>query len=254
MGNKKEKKEGRRHKHKSATDVDYGDDYGDVELDNLAAANNDDGVAATPSATGRHYLRTMARAKIGRVSAGAIFLVLACLASGLAAVVMIASRSGKSDPAWVNMRWHDGGDCMPHYRMADAPIHCGNDNGPLNVSSDGKQFCGGVIMEPNYCTLPTAGTWEASPEASTPPPLPRRFGVDKHHTPIPLCETMAELIAGNYKGEQNNQEWIPKSCSAVPLSPFVWTKNTKCQATISMIVSNAICLPSNLFLPVCLLS
>ncbi|KAL3806964.1 hypothetical protein ACHAXA_011381 [Cyclostephanos tholiformis] len=65
-------------------------------------------------------------------------------------------------------------------------------------------------------------------------PPPPRHSESPRSTPPPLCETMGELISGNYKGEINDQEWVPKTCHAVPMSPFAWTRNTKCQATITM--------------------
>lgn len=47
---------------------------------------------------------------------------------------------------------------------------------------------------------------------------------------------MEEYInGGEYVGVGFDQEWVPKSCIAVPLSPFVWTQHTQCQATITMI-------------------
>ena len=211
-----------------------GNDDDDVELDSLSIADND-GAAA-----GKNYLRTLACAKFGRVGACGICIVLVCLASGLSAV-LVASRSGKSNPSWTSMRWTDKGHCLPAYRLADAPIYCGNGYGPLNVSSDGKQYCGGVSMKRIFCTLPIAGSWVEPPEASTPPPLPRRFGIGKHDSAKPLCTTMEDLITGNFRGEESDQEWVPKTCRAVPLSPFVWTENTKCQVTITLIVSNTIC-------------
>jgi hypothetical protein len=206
----------------------------DAELDSLSLSDaGNDG--------GKNYLHTLACAKFGRVSACGIFLVLACLASGLSAV-LVTSRSGKSSSAaWTSMRWTNKGPCLPAYRLADAPIYCLNGRGPLNASSDGKQVCGGVSMKRNFCTLPTAGSWVKPPEASTPPPLPRRFGIGMQNSAKPLCTTMKDLITGNFRGDESDQEWVPKTCRAVPLSPFVWTENTKCQVTIAMIVSKTIC-------------
>lgn len=94
-------------------------------------------------------------------------------------------------------------------------------------------------MKPNYCTLPTAGGWDGQAQSSIslPRPLPHRLGIHHRNTDLPRCKTIEDFVDGAYAGIDFDQEWVPKSCSAVPLSPFVWTENTKCQATITMIVS-----------------
>jgi FkbM family methyltransferase len=50
-------------------------------------------------------------------------------------------------------------------------------------------------------------------------------------------KTLEEFSNGTYEGAGFDLEWVPNNCSSVPLSPFVWTLNTDCQATITMIVS-----------------
>jgi hypothetical protein len=140
-----------------------------------------------------------------------------------------------------NMRWqasYDSDNCSPLFRLANATIHCNRpnyENPPLETSSDGIQYCGGIKMEPNYCLEPTAGIWATNiPTPST--LLPRRFGIHRHHK-LPRCKTIEEFVHGAYEGVGFDQEWVPKSCTAVPLSPFAWTQHTKCQATITMMVS-----------------
>ena len=55
---------------------------------------------------------------------------------------------------------------------------------------------------------------------------------------------MDELLDGAFEGKGFDYEWIPKTCSMVPLDPISWTQkeNSKCQSTITMLVST-------LFLP-----
>ena len=82
-----------------------------------------------------------------------------------------------------------------------------------------------------YCLLPSRGSWEL---VSNPSPLPNRLGVvnTKSNT-LPRCKAMKDFINGRWKGVGfSQQEYIPSSCSAIPLSPFAWTQHTKCQATI----------------------
>ena len=98
-------------------------------------------------------------------------------------------------------------------------------------------------MQPNLCTLLTAGGWAAPEpalgvEVSIPPP-PNCLGIHRRDINLPQCKTLGEFV-GSCEGVGFDQEWVPKSCSAVSLSPFAWTKNTKCQATITMLVSNII--------------
>jgi hypothetical protein len=224
----------------------------DDELDNLSAAgggsndddDDDDDDDDEPQATARpRYLRR----RVGRVCACSAIVGVVCLVSGLTATIFIRRSNESTNPAWVEMRWIDDGDCPPAHRMANSQIYCANGNGPFGVSDDGTKYCGGVVMESNSCTLPTSGRWMSSSTsegggggesiAEPPPPLSRRFGIAKINPTNPQCETMEELIDGNYKGDIDDQEWVPKTCHAVPLTPFAWTRNTKCQATITMIVS-----------------
>ena len=241
----------------------------DVELAGLIgdtySIGHDDGDAAAPSATGdsapsrgrkANPVLTPDRAKIGCVRALTFQLLTICILPGIVAMLLLlvartrdeyGGTTNKVGASWVQMRWqpttvNDKENCPPHYRLANATIHCGiGDLSPINVSSDGKQYCGGVPMQPNYCTLPTAGGWAAPEpslgvEASIPPP-PHRLGIHRHEINLPRCKTLGEFVNGSYEGVGFDQEWVPKSCSAVSLSPFAWSENTKCQATITMVVS-----------------
>ena len=153
---------------------------------------------------------------------------------------------------WVHMRWQpdltatndaeDSTKCIPNFRLANATIHCGIDNmSPISVTADGTQYCGGVKMKPRYCLLPTSGRWIAGPfTEDQQPPLPRRLGIHRYNNDTSLlkkrCKTMEEYISGGeYVGVGFDQEWVPKSCIAAPLSPFAWTQHTQCQTTITMI-------------------
>lgn len=154
-------------------------------------------------------------------------------------------------------------NCIPLFRLANSTIHCGYAGiSPLTTTSfddddhdDDRQLCGGVPMEQNYCVLPSEGSWRASvtstatattiPSISSSmalprPPLPRRLGMNRSYndtTILPRCKTMGDFTNGTYEGLGFDLEWVPLNCSSVPLSPFVWTQRTKCQATITMIVS-----------------
>ncbi len=148
-------------------------------------------------------------------------------------------------------------NCNPRFRLANATIHCGYVGiSPLTIASsgtDGRRLCGGVPMEPNYCVLPSQGSWisatattsipssaQGLPSKFPPPPLPRRLGmnnINNDTTMLPRCKTLEEFSNGTYEGAGFDLEWVPNNCSSVPLSPFVWTLNTDCQATITMIVS-----------------
>ena len=243
------------------------DQIPDVELASLIGGiynsiGPDDGDAAE----GRKANPVPARANIGRVRAGLTFRLLAifCILPGIVAMMLLlllgagtldeyGGTSNKVGDSWVNMRWqpttvNDMENCPPHYRLANATIHCGiGDLSPINVSSDGKRYCGGVPMQPNYCTLPTAGGW-AAPELTlgvevSIPPYPHRLGIHRRDINLPRCKTLGEFVNGSYEGVGFDQEWVPKSCSAVSLSPFAWTEHTKCQATITMVVSNIIYSP-----------
>ena len=89
-------------------------------------------------------------------------------------------------------------------------------------------------MESNYCVMPVEGVFSsAQGEVS---PLPRRFGINSiydNNNTLPRCKTIEDFVNGTWQGNDFDQaEWIPNSCSAVPLNPFVWTKHTECKATI----------------------
>jgi hypothetical protein len=232
--------------------------------------NRDDGDATAPSATGdsnpskgrkaNPVPPTPARAKIGLVRGLAFFPLTTCTLSGFVAMLLLltgAPRTPRGEfhgttieegASWANTRWrpssvNDDENCPPGYRLANATIHCGiNDLSPLYVSSDGKRYCGGVPMQPSYCTLPTAGGWDAPKPSSgegesIQRPLPLRLGIHRREINFPRCKTIGEFVNGSYEGVGFDQEWVPKSCSAVPLSPYAWTENTKCQATVTMVVS-----------------
>lgn len=169
--------------------------------------------------------------------------------------------------AHTNLRWQpamtstaidadNDNNCIPRFRLANSTIHCGYAGvSPITTDADGRQFCGGVPMELNYCVLPSEGSWIYATTASlpssaaegvsttplTPLPLPRRLGIhsinNDTHNILPRCKTMEEYTTGTYEGVGFDLEWVPMNCTSIPLSPFVWTQNMKCQATIMMIVS-----------------
>jgi hypothetical protein len=151
-------------------------------------------------------------------------------------------------------------NCNPRFRLANATIHCGFAGiSPLTNASgtDGRRLCGGVPMEPNYCVLPSQGSWisaatsilsstEELPSKFPPLTLPRRLGmnnINNDTTMLPRCKTIEEFTNGTYEGAGFDLEWVPNNCSSIPLSPFVWTRNTHCQATITMIVSIILRIP-----------
>jgi hypothetical protein len=109
--------------------------------------------------------------------------------------------------------------------------------------------------------MPSSGYWSridddygSNDKAMIQQNLPYKFGIHDHHidtdgittttttttttTPQHYCHTMEDVInGGTYTGnELYNQEWTPQSCSLIPVSPFEWTRNTKCQTTIIMMV------------------
>ncbi len=249
-----------------------------------ADENNDDDVTPTPSYT-KNYIGGRKRWLLLALTilVFGISLVLCTtllvddVASTFTTVRAFGSSSSRSSSSksivddddyfsWVNsnLRWqptrtnatHDN-NCIPRFRLANSKIHCGfADISPLTTSSDGRQFCGGVPLEPSYCVLPSEGNWVAAAETTTtslpsdegvastslpPPPLPRRLGkinsINNNTSTLPRCKTMDEFTNGTYEGVGFDLEWVPTNCSSIPLSPFVWTRNTECQATITMIVS-----------------
>jgi hypothetical protein len=153
-------------------------------------------------------------------------------------------------------RWKQiGTDCPTGQRLANTTnLHCG-------ILQRGKMIepavpnqngtCGGVLLEPNYCLLPSRGEWTWGEETQSSnnnnettvllPPLPRRFGGNYNNAseelPPPRCKTQSDLLnGGTRQGEPFDSEWMPSnnSCSIVPLHPFTWTDDSKCQVTIGM--------------------
>ena len=141
-------------------------------------------------------------------------------------------------------RWEpllvDGEEDSCLTRLANATIHCGVGGlipltNTTSESGEKQYYCGGVKMEPNYCILPKRGSWKL-PDYH-PSPLPKRFGIQSaktnNSTLLPRCQTMDDFINGTWKGiGLSEQEFVPSSCSAIPLSPYTWTEHTNCQATI----------------------
>ena len=153
-----------------------------------------------------------------------------------------------NEDSWLDMRWHDTGNCLPNYRLANSTtsIYC---NGVLDIETI-QYYCQGLSMEPNHCTMPSRGYWSRSDDTNTKAMIqqnmPYKFGLHDHHvdtdssitTTQRYCQTMEDVINGGaYTGnEMYNQEWTPKSCSLIPVSPFEWTRDTTCQTTIIMMV------------------
>ena len=155
-----------------------------------------------------------------------------------------------NEDSWLDMRWHDTGNCLPNYRLANntTSIYC---NGVLDIETI-QYYCQGLNMEPNHCTMPSSGYWSRSiidddddtnTKAMTLQNIPYKFGLHDHHvdsitTPQRYCQTMEDVINGGaYTGNDiYNQEWTPQSCSLIPMSPFEWTRDTTCQTTIIMMV------------------
>lgn len=156
-----------------------------------------------------------------------------------------------NEDSWLDMRWHDTGNCLPNYRLANntTSIYC---NGVLDIETI-QYYCQGLSMEPNHCTMPSSGYWSRSDDTNTKAMIqqnmPYKFGLHDHHvdtdssitTPQRYCQTMEDVINGGaYTGnEMYNQEWTPKSCSLIPVSPFEWTRDTKYQTTIIMMVRSS---------------
>lgn len=238
----------------------------EVELSSLISGNNgnradEDGnddverfKAVTPpfgsGYTGRDVVLFLL-SFISAILAVLVMVVSAYLFGTSAKTITIPHEADIDDnDSWYNMRWQpksttDGSNnCLPRFQLANATIHCGaGDLVPLTTSSNGEEYCGGVRMEPNYCMLPMEGHWAVVPSSplhknvSLIPPLPRRFGINTNSTnstSLPYCKTIEEFINGTYDGSGFDQEWVPNSCSSVPLSPFAWSQNAECQMTITM--------------------
>ena len=168
------------------------------------------------------------------------------------------NNASKAPPAASNhdsiktwSRWQQlGTECDADQRLANTTIlHCG-------IAKDGKIVvqpeiqhepgtCGGVRLEPNYCVSPSRGEWHQSlNETALLPPLPRRFGSYQAENneattnqSLPLCNTQEDIFDGNQQGPADNfdREWVPRSCSMLPLNPFAWMEHSKCQHTIVML-------------------
>ena len=174
--------------------------------------------------------------------------------------------------SWKDLRWHLSDtvkdNCIHGFHLANTTLTCGisvagGDIEYLTQEHKGIQYCAGVEFEPNSCIEPIFGEWKApSGNLSELPPLPRRFGVRNYtvggENDLPRCKTVDEYLingtvqeTGTYyppkwvqsasnstalvhKLSQYDQEFVPSSCSSVPLSPFVWTENSSCQTTITM--------------------
>lgn len=152
----------------------------------------------------------------------------------------IYSPKSKNTSSWWggNMRWQpisNDDNCLPGFQLANTTIHCGvGDLSPITRDSEGREYCGGVKMEPNACVLPESGRFiVVKEEEGSMSPLPHRFGISSSGT-SPRCKTMESFANGTF---DSTGEWFPESCGAIPLSPFAWTQNAACQTTISMLVS-----------------
>lgn len=166
-----------------------------------------------------------------------------------------AHASNNHNNIW-SARWKQlGAECATEQRLANTTdLHCGFSNKgeitiqPLIENEPGT--CGGVRLEPNYCLMPSRGEWIWGHQSNETmlPPLPRRFGSYHHRVnsseekdeatnqSSPRCNTQQDIFDGNKQGSPDNfdREWVPNSCSLVPLNPFTWTDNSKCQVTIVM--------------------
>ena len=145
-------------------------------------------------------------------------------------------------------RWQQiGTDCPAGQQLANTTdLHCGIllRNGkliePLIPNENNITCGGGVTMEPNHCLMPSRGEWIWEQSNEPLPPLPRRFGNHHNHNSsdslsLPRCNTQDDILNGSTVGEEFDREWVPaNSCSVVPLNPFTWTDNSKCQVTIAM--------------------
>jgi hypothetical protein len=192
-----------------------------------------------------------------------------------ASIYSNASSKGASNHSnkrsWSLARWKPiGTDCAsPYQRLANTTaLHCG-------IASNGKMIiqptienengtCGGVMLEPNYCMMPSRGEWIWEEEEEEEQQgqldnetllllsssLPRRFGSyhynntteveDENVTSassllLPRCNRQQDILNGSKQGDTYDREWVPNSCSLVPLNPFWWTDSSQCRTTIAMI-------------------
>jgi hypothetical protein len=169
--------------------------------------------------------------------------------------------------SWSLARWKPiGNECAsPYQRLANTTIlHCGiASNGKMKIDSvieNKPGTCGGVMLEPNYCLMPSRGEWiwEEDEEEqqlnneTMSSSLPRRFGsyhyynntteIEKEDAAstssllLPRCNRQQDIFDGSQQGVTYDREWVPNSCSLVPLNPFSWTTdNSQCRTTIIMI-------------------
>ena len=145
-------------------------------------------------------------------------------------------------------RWRKiGNDCAAGQRLANTTdLYCGvaPKNGkmmiePLITNEHGT--CGGIPLQPNYCLMPSRGQWTLELSNQTMSSLPRRFGTpyyvleNRSHS-LSLCKSPNDFYNGTQQGslEEFDREWVPNSCSVVPLNPFDWMQHSKCQVTIAM--------------------
>ena len=227
-----------------------------LELGSLNTSSSDGGSIGgqvSTSTSGRGWLYSSRRDILLFLD---LLLLLLSVVSGLLVVILLIvynkDYTSKNDvhifedTDWtgIGMRWQPSmsmneDNCIERFRLANATIHCGvGELSPItNKSSNDLKLCGGVKMESNYCVMPVEGVFSsAQGEVS---PLPRRFGINSiydNNNTLPRCKTIEDFVNGTWQGNDFDQaEWIPNSCSAVPLNPFVWTKHTECKATITMI-------------------
>ena len=173
---------------------------------------------------------------------------------------------------WRYMRWQLNetiqDNCIAGYRIAaNTTLTCGrsvahSDVTYLTQQHEGVNYCAGVEFQPNSCVEPMFGYWKA-PEGnlSEISPLPRRFGIESYNndkSALPRCKTMEQYLsngtisrsgqffppkwvqsADNPTSLTNrladyDREYVPATCSSIPLSPFLWTAQASCQTTITM--------------------
>mmetsp|Transcript_19215 Transcript_19215/g.40226 ORF Transcript_19215/g.40226 Transcript_19215/m.40226 type:complete len:612 (+) Transcript_19215:75-1910(+) len=129
-----------------------------------------------------------------------------------------------------------GNECHEEFRIANTTkLHCGY--GKVSPLSEDGHLCGGVPMIPGFCALPKRGQWKApiaGEKIDMNVLLPRRFGRSSYQSRLQPCKSVSSFLDGRYEGESFDQEWVPSSCSSIPLDPYTWSEN-KCQTTITML-------------------
>lgn len=174
---------------------------------------------------------------------------------------------------WRYLRWQLNDtiedNCIAGYRVAaNTTLTCGvsvanNDVTYLTQQHDGVNYCAGVEFQPNSCVEPMFGYWKA-PEGNSSEisPLPHRFGIESYYNDklgaLPRCKTMEQYLSNGTISRSSqffppkwvqsaddpmslmnrlvdyDQEYVPATCSSIPLSPFFWTAQASCQTTITM--------------------